>query len=368
MRARTAPGRDLALTVGVRASISAPPSFTPREIARAAGVPVERVLQELGSGRESLTLVPRAGAIRLVRRLRPGGLTGGNGPAVPLLFAGRTWRTERSGVPALVSAGTHAAIVAAVVIAIGIGMGTSAMPLDQSTARLEPIRMVYLAIPGPGGGGGGGGARMKAPAPRAMQKGPARVSSPMPQPAPAPAPVEATVKPPEPPKVLASESLPPILAPVVAVPADDRSRVGVMEASTAEADSRGPGSGGGAGSGSGTGLGEGEGPGIGPGSGGGTGGGTYRPGSGVEAPTILHEVKPTYTESARARGVTGEVVLAIVVLRNGSVGQVRVVQGLGSGLDERAIEAVRQWRFAPARRLGQPVDVQVEVAVEFRLR
>jgi protein TonB len=45
-----------------------------------------------------------------------------------------------------------------------------------------------------------------------------------------------------------------------------------------------------------------------------------------------------------------------------------VIQGLGSGLDERAIEAVRQWRFSPARRMGQPVDVIVEVVVEFRLR
>jgi TonB family protein len=352
----------------VRASISALPSFTPREIAGAAGVPVERVFLELGPRRASGALVPRADAIRLVRRLRLRGMTAWSGSVVPPLFAGRTWQPPRSGVPALVSAGTHAAIVAAVVIAVGIGMGTSAMPLDQSTSRLQPIRMVYLAIPGPGGGGGGGGARMKAPAPKAMQKGPARVSSPVPKSAPAPTPVEAAVKPPEPPKVLASESLPPILAPVVSVPADDRSRVGVMEAATTEADSRGPGTGGGAGSGSGTGLGEGDGPGIGPGSGGGTGGGTYRPGSGVEPPTILHEVKPTYSEAARARGVTGEVVLEIVVLRNGLVGQVRVVQGLGSGLDERAIEAVRQWRFAPARRLGQPVDVQVEVAVEFRLR
>jgi TonB family protein len=61
-------------------------------------------------------------------------------------------------------------------------------------------------------------------------------------------------------------------------------------------------------------------------------------------------------------------VLEVVVQRDGSVRSVRVLEGLGSGLDERAIEAVRQWRFAPARRMGQPVDVLVEVAVEFRLR
>ena len=49
-------------------------------------------------------------------------------------------------------------------------------------------------------------------------------------------------------------------------------------------------------------------------------------------------------------------------------GDVRVLQGLGAGLDQRAIDAVRQWRFAPARRQNAPVDVIVEVAVEFKLR
>jgi protein TonB len=47
---------------------------------------------------------------------------------------------------------------------------------------------------------------------------------------------------------------------------------------------------------------------------------------------------------------------------------VRIVQGLGAGLDARAVEAVRQWRFTPARRLGAPVDVIVEVAMEFKIR
>ena len=53
---------------------------------------------------------------------------------------------------------------------------------------------------------------------------------------------------------------------------------------------------------------------------------------------------------------------------DGSVGDVKVLQGLGGGLDERAIQAVRQWRFAPARRRGAAVDVVVEVSVEFKLR
>jgi TonB family protein len=79
-------------------------------------------------------------------------------------------------------------------------------------------------------------------------------------------------------------------------------------------------------------------------------------------------VKADYTEEGRRRGLSGDVVLEIVVRRDGSVGEVKVLQGLGAGLDERAIQAVRQWRFDPARRLGTPVDVLVEVEVEFILR
>ena len=67
-------------------------------------------------------------------------------------------------------------------------------------------------------------------------------------------------------------------------------------------------------------------------------------------------------------GYQGEVTLEIVVRRDGSVGDVRVLRGLGNGLDRMAIDAVRQWQFAPAHRLGSPVDVIVEVGVQFKLR
>ncbi len=132
--------------------------------------------------------------------------------------------------------------------------------------------------------------------------------------------------------------------------------------------SRGPGDKGGTGTGEGTGVGEGSGPGVGAGSGSGTGGGPYRPGSGITPPTLLREVKPDYTEEARRRSLEGDVVLEIVVRRDGSVGDVKILQGLGGGLDARAVDAVRQWRFSPAQRQGVPVDVIVEVAVEFKLR
>jgi periplasmic protein TonB len=133
-------------------------------------------------------------------------------------------------------------------------------------------------------------------------------------------------------------------------------------------DSHGAGTGGGSGTGQGTGIGEGDGSGLGKGSGGGTGGGPYRPGSGISAPAIIREVKPDYTEEGRRRAIEGDVVLEIVVRADGSVGNVKLLQGLGAGLDQRAMEAVREWKFSPARRYGTPVDVIVEVAMEFKLR
>jgi protein TonB len=60
--------------------------------------------------------------------------------------------------------------------------------------------------------------------------------------------------------------------------------------------------------------------------------------------------------------------MEIVVTRSGTVGDVKFLRRLGGGLDERAEQAVRQWRFAPAMRKGRAVDVLVEVAVEFNLR
>jgi TonB family protein len=201
-----------------------------------------------------------------------------------------------------------------------------------------------------------------------MREGKSALNSPVPRREP-PKPIVPVPQPPEPkPALLDAEQLPRLAAPIIAAPSDARNRVGVLEQTAAQVDSHGPGRDGGAGNGSGAGVGEGDGAGVGPGSGGGTGGGPYRPGSGIQPPTLLREVKADYTEEARRRNIEGEVVLEIVVRRDGSVSDMRVVRGLGSGLNDRATQAVRQWRFAPATRLGAPVDVLVEVAVEFKLR
>ena len=165
-----------------------------------------------------------------------------------------------------------------------------------------------------------------------------------------------------------AEPLPPIVAPVVTVPADTRDRVGVAIERPTQPESHGTGSGGGAGEGQGTGIGEGTGPGVGPGSGGGTGGGPYRAGSGIIAPSVLREVKPDYTEDGRRRNSKETSCWRLSSVATAASADVHVLQGLGGGLDQRAIDAVRQWRFSPAHRQGTPVDVIVEVAVEFKLQ
>ncbi len=131
--------------------------------------------------------------------------------------------------------------------------------------------------------------------------------------------------------------------------------------------SNGPGSGGGIGSGSGGGVGSGRGPGVGPGFGGGIGGGVYRVGGGVSAPRAIYAPDPSYSEEARKAKYQGTVVLWVVVGADGRTRDIRVQRSLGLGLDENAVEAIRRWRFEPARKDGMPVAVQVSVEVNFRL-
>lgn len=131
--------------------------------------------------------------------------------------------------------------------------------------------------------------------------------------------------------------------------------------------SAGPGTGGGIGTGKGTGVGPGRGGGFGPGSGGGAGGGVFRVGNGVSAPRLVKKVEPEYSEEARKAKYQGTVVLSIQVWEDGRAHNVRVVRSLGLGLDEKATEAVRQWRFVPGRKQDKPVKVAATIEVNFRL-
>jgi periplasmic protein TonB len=131
--------------------------------------------------------------------------------------------------------------------------------------------------------------------------------------------------------------------------------------------SNGPGSGGGIGSGTGGGVGSGKGGGFGPGEGGGVGGGVFRMGGGVTAPALLYKVEPEYSEEARKAKYQGVVVLYVEVDASGRAQNVRVLHSLGLGLDEKAMDAVKKWKFRPGYKDGKPVTVVAAVEVNFRL-
>lgn len=121
------------------------------------------------------------------------------------------------------------------------------------------------------------------------------------------------------------------------------------------------------GNGSGTGLGSGNGSGLGPGSGGNTGGGPRRIGGGVSAPEVIYKVDPEFSEEARKAKVAGNVLVYLWVGADGKPSHVRVARGIGMGLDQKAVEAVQQWRFKPAMENGKPVTVELNIEVNFQI-
>ena len=97
------------------------------------------------------------------------------------------------------------------------------------------------------------------------------------------------------------------------------------------------------------------------------GGGAYRVGGGVSAPRAIYSPDPEYSEEARKAKYQGDVILWVVIGPDGRVHDVKVARTLGLGLDEKAVEAVKTWRFEPARKDGQPVAVQLNIDVTFHL-
>ncbi|MCS6886528.1 MAG: TonB family protein [Acidobacteriota bacterium] len=140
--------------------------------------------------------------------------------------------------------------------------------------------------------------------------------------------------------------------------------------------SDGPGEGGGIGVGKGGGVGSGRGTGLGPGEGFNTGGGSpniggdgiYAAGKdGVKGPQILSKVKPRYTEEARRDKIQGVVVLSAVFRKDGTVSDIKVLRGLGYGLDEEAIKAASMIKFIPGTKDGVPVNVRARLEFTFSL-
>jgi protein TonB len=125
---------------------------------------------------------------------------------------------------------------------------------------------------------------------------------------------------------------------------------------------------GGIGNGDGSGDGDGEGPGAIHGKGGGCCDGIHSAAGGVTAPVVIYSVDPEYSEEARKARYQGVVVLQAVVRKDGRVDVLQLVRSLGFGLDQNAIEALKQWRFRPAMKDGRPIDFALNVEVRFNIR
>jgi periplasmic protein TonB len=221
---------------------------------------------------------------------------------------------------------------------------TLLMPVDISEFKPKPEIMK---------GGGGGGDRSPLPAPKGkLPKQSLRQFTP------------PAVIPPQQAKLTMDPSI--IAPPDVKLPDVNLPNYGDPLAKLAPL-SNGPGSGAGIGSGSGGGVGSGKGGGLGPGEGGGFGGGVFKVGGGVTAPQLLYKVEPEYSEEARKAKFQGTVVLYVEVDPSGHAINPKVIRSLGLGLDEKAIEAIRKWKFKPGYKDGHPVTVAATIEVNFRL-
>ena len=96
----------------------------------------------------------------------------------------------------------------------------------------------------------------------------------------------------------------------------------------------------------------------------------YTPGDGVSLPQVTRQVGPQYTSEAMANRIEGNVVLDAVVLSDGKVGDVSIIESLDSiyGLDKNAIAAMKQWEFKPGMKDGKPVAVRISIVMKFTLK
>jgi TonB family protein len=251
------------------------------------------------------------------------------------------------------------AVILSVPIAFEVANQVSAAPVKVSYEIVDISPYVPKLPPGKdkAGGGGGGGERMNTP----PSKGRLPRFSLQPQ----LAPPMATIRNPNP-RLAVEPTV--MVPPDIRVPQPNISAYGDPLAALITG-SGGPGGGGGIGTGCCGGVGSGSGPGVGPGEGGGIGGGVFRPGrGGVGEPVCIYCPDPKFTEEARKAKYQGSVLLRIIVTPDGRATNISVVRGLGMGLDENAVEAVRGWKFRPAMGPnGKPVPVEVYIEVTFRL-
>jgi periplasmic protein TonB len=260
---------------------------------------------------------------------------------------------------ASVSLVVHIAMVAGLIALSIMGAKVVQQKPKQTVTLIAPDLSPQLPMTKPskqtagGGGGGGDHDKLQAPKGKAPKTAMEQITPPAmvirndnPK-----LPVEPTVV--IPPQIKLASNMPNLGNPMSNIPSGPPSN--------------GTGGGGGIGSGNGGGVGSGSGPGVGPGRGGGIGGGVFRVGGGVSPPRALDTPDPEYSEEARKAKYQGTCVLWLIVGPDGKPRDIKVARALGMGLDQKAIEAVRNWKFEPALKDGKPVAVQINVEVNFRL-
>jgi periplasmic protein TonB len=160
---------------------------------------------------------------------------------------------------------------------------------------------------------------------------------------------------------------PTVVMPDIKLPDANMPDLGLPQSTQVALGSQDSGSGSGFGNGSGGGIGSGHGNGIGPGEGGGYGGGVMHLGGGVTAPTLIYSPDPEFSDEARRAKYQGICVVGLIVDSLGNPQSIHVVRPLGMGLDEKAMEAVRQYKFKPATFKGKAVAVEINIEVNFRI-
>jgi TonB family protein len=250
------------------------------------------------------------------------------------------------------------ALVITTVLWLGMRIHTSLAPVAVTTAvpldftLYDPLPPVMKVAKATGGGGGGGDHHVAPP----MQGRMPQIVKPQPTPM---APQLIRIDTPK---------LP--VEPTAQVKMPDSStmpNLGMPKSQQIALASQGSGSGSGFGVGMGGGMGAGRGIGAGPGSGGGYGGGLMSVGGGVSAPQVIHSVEPQFTEDARRADFQGSAAIQLIVDAQGNPQNLRVLRHLGMGLDQMALDAVRQYKFKPAMYQGHPVAVQMVIEVDFHL-
>ncbi len=261
---------------------------------------------------------------------------------------------EKFGRAQAISLGLHAVVAILVIAPFAREIVQQTVGVDL-VVDLSPYLFKQPPAEDRAGGGGGGGQRE--PEPPTRGKLPAWSLTQLTPP---------SLKTPPKPKLPVESTL--LGPPELKIPSPNEVNFGDPLANMLTA-SAGSGGGAGFGTGEGGGIGSGTGGGLGPGFGGGTGGGAFRPGTGgVGYPSCLYCPEPQYSEDARKAKYQGTVVLEVIIHPDGHATNIRIVKGPGLGLEEKAVEAVRTWRFKPARGPdGKPVATLTPIEVTFRL-